>query len=164
MAPAPNHYLNQCWFIVHWTFRNKRQWNSNGNTIVWFVKMHLKMSVKMAILSRGRWQSLKYLQYNSSYQGDHILYNPCINSPDSQCSWRIITFWYERGFYGCTRKHCYCSVSCLSSANTPLGYLSQVYGQWSVNYETQLLVDCCLHACDCSFKYKRWWLTYRESL
>ena len=26
---APSHYLNQCWNIVNWTFRNKLQWNSN---------------------------------------------------------------------------------------------------------------------------------------
>ena len=29
---TPNHYLNQCWFIVNWTLRNKFQWNSNPNS------------------------------------------------------------------------------------------------------------------------------------
>ena len=29
---APSHYLNQCWFIVNWTLRNKLQRNSNQNT------------------------------------------------------------------------------------------------------------------------------------
>ena len=30
---APSLYLNQCWFIVHWTLGNQLQltWNSNGN-------------------------------------------------------------------------------------------------------------------------------------
>ena len=26
-----SHYLNQCWFIDSWIFRNKLQWNSNQN-------------------------------------------------------------------------------------------------------------------------------------
>ena len=29
---SPIHYLNQCWDIVNWTFRNKLQWNINQNT------------------------------------------------------------------------------------------------------------------------------------
>ena len=29
---APSHYLNQCWNIVNWTFRNKLQWIFNRNT------------------------------------------------------------------------------------------------------------------------------------
>ena len=28
---APSHCLNQCWIIVNWTLRNKRQWNLNLN-------------------------------------------------------------------------------------------------------------------------------------
>ena len=28
---VPSHYLNQCWLIVNWTFRNNFQWNLNGN-------------------------------------------------------------------------------------------------------------------------------------
>ena len=31
---APSHYLNQCWNIVNWTLRNKRQWNFNRNSYV----------------------------------------------------------------------------------------------------------------------------------
>ena len=40
---TPSHYLNQCWSIVNWTLRNKRQWNFNRNSYVSFKKMHLKM-------------------------------------------------------------------------------------------------------------------------
>ena len=29
---APCHYINQCWNIVNWTLRNKRQWNLNRNS------------------------------------------------------------------------------------------------------------------------------------
>ena len=31
---APSHYLNQCWNIVNWTFRNKLQWNLNWNLCI----------------------------------------------------------------------------------------------------------------------------------
>ena len=34
---APSHYLNQCWNIVNWTFRNKLQWNFNRNSNI-FIK------------------------------------------------------------------------------------------------------------------------------
>ena len=30
---VPSHYLNQCWVIVNWTFRNKLHWNFYQNTI-----------------------------------------------------------------------------------------------------------------------------------
>ena len=36
--------LNQCWFIVNWTIRNKVRWNSNKMQNFSFMKMHLKMS------------------------------------------------------------------------------------------------------------------------
>ena len=29
---ALSHFLNQCWFIVNWTLRNKLEWNFNQNT------------------------------------------------------------------------------------------------------------------------------------
>ena len=28
---APSHYLNQCWLISNWTYRNKLGWNLNQN-------------------------------------------------------------------------------------------------------------------------------------
>ena len=28
---APSHYLNQFWFIINWTLKNKLQWNFNQN-------------------------------------------------------------------------------------------------------------------------------------
>ena len=45
---ASSHYLNQCWLIVNWT-------PGNRNSIIFILKMHLKLSsVKMAaILTRG---------------------------------------------------------------------------------------------------------------
>ena len=54
---APSHYLNQYWFIVNWTLRNKLHWNFNQNSIFSLKKMHLEMSSAKvaAILSRGRW-------------------------------------------------------------------------------------------------------------
>ena len=41
---APSHYLNQCWFIVNWTRRNKLQWKFNQNTKLSFTKKHMKIS------------------------------------------------------------------------------------------------------------------------
>ena len=64
---APSHYLNQCWNIVNWTFRNKLQWNFNRNSNI-FIQVFAFENVvrKMAfILSRPQWvnhmtPSLKY--------------------------------------------------------------------------------------------------------
>ena len=38
---VPNHYLNQCWFIVNWTPGNKFQWNLNLNFIL-FIQENAK--------------------------------------------------------------------------------------------------------------------------
>ena len=32
--PVPTHYLNQCWNIVDWIFRNNLQWNLNWNSYI----------------------------------------------------------------------------------------------------------------------------------
>ena len=51
---APSHYLNQCWNIVHWTLRNKLQWNVNRNSYI-FIKKNPFENVDWktaAILSR----------------------------------------------------------------------------------------------------------------
>ena len=48
--------LNQCWRIINWTLRDKRQRNSNQNT---FPKMHLKiLSVKWQPFCSGRDKSI----------------------------------------------------------------------------------------------------------
>ena len=39
----PSHYLNQNWFIVNWSHRNKSQWNLIQNIRNFFKEMHLKM-------------------------------------------------------------------------------------------------------------------------
>ena len=36
--------LNQCWFIVKWTLRNKLQWNFSQNSSFFLKKMQLKIS------------------------------------------------------------------------------------------------------------------------
>ena len=50
----PNHYLNQCWNIVSWTFGNKLQWNLNQNSYIFIQENAFENVVwKMAaILSR----------------------------------------------------------------------------------------------------------------
>ena len=52
---APSHDLNQCWFIVFWTLRNKPQWNCNKNTKLLIKTNAYEYSVwEMAvILSNG---------------------------------------------------------------------------------------------------------------
>ena len=51
---APSHYLNQCWFIVNWTLRNRPQWNFNRNSNIFIEENAFENVVwKMAaILSR----------------------------------------------------------------------------------------------------------------
>ena len=54
---APRHYLNQCWVIVNWTLRNKRQWNFNQNEKK-FIHENAPENIvceMAAILSRERW-------------------------------------------------------------------------------------------------------------
>ena len=46
---VPSHCLNQCWNIVHWTLRNKRQWHFNRNSMFSFKEMYLKTS-------SGKWR------------------------------------------------------------------------------------------------------------
>ena len=57
---APSHYLNQCWNIVNWTFRNKLQWNFNRNSSIFIKEIAFQNVVcKMVfILSRPQWVNL----------------------------------------------------------------------------------------------------------
>ena len=52
---APSHYLNQCWNIINWTFRDKFQWNLNRNLFICIQGNASENIVceKAAILSRG---------------------------------------------------------------------------------------------------------------
>ena len=54
---TPSHYQNQCWNTVHWTFRNKLQWNFNRNSNIFIPEIAFETVVcKMAsILSRPHW-------------------------------------------------------------------------------------------------------------
>ena len=57
IGSASSHYLNQCWLIVNWTLRNKLQWNSNQNTILFIHANEFENVVyeMAAILFRRRW-------------------------------------------------------------------------------------------------------------
>ena len=35
---APSHHLNQCWYIVIWTLRNKLPWNFNRNSYIFIAR------------------------------------------------------------------------------------------------------------------------------
>ena len=54
---SPNHYLNQCWNTVNWTFMNVLQWNFNRNSNIFIQQIAFQNVVcKMAsILSRPHW-------------------------------------------------------------------------------------------------------------
>ena len=57
---VPNHYLNHCWVVVNWTFRNKLQWNFDKKSKfviqeIVFENVIYKMA---AILPRERRSSL----------------------------------------------------------------------------------------------------------
>ena len=59
---AQSHFVNQCWFTVNWTLRNKLQWNFNQNTK---LCIHINASENivcnmLAIVSRGRWVNTWY--------------------------------------------------------------------------------------------------------
>ena len=56
-----SHYLNQCWVIVNWTLKNKRQWNFNQNRKLFIQENTYENIVceMAAILSRGRWVKSK---------------------------------------------------------------------------------------------------------
>ena len=41
--PAPSHYLNQCWYNVNWTHRNKFQWNHDRNSYIFIQKSAFQM-------------------------------------------------------------------------------------------------------------------------
>ena len=58
---APSHYLNQCWNIVNWTFRNKLQWNFNLNSSIFIQEIAFEnVACKMAsILSRPQWVDIQ---------------------------------------------------------------------------------------------------------
>ena len=45
-SAAPSHNLNQCWYIVNWTLRNKLQRNCNQNTNFSFVKTQLNYRLR----------------------------------------------------------------------------------------------------------------------
>ena len=52
-----SHYLNQCWFIVNWTLRNKFQWKLiwNSNFFIQENAFENVICEMATILSRGRW-------------------------------------------------------------------------------------------------------------
>ena len=57
---APSHYLNQCWFTIDWTIRNKIRCNSNQNTTIFIHKNASENIIydTTAILSWGRWVNI----------------------------------------------------------------------------------------------------------
>ena len=63
---APSHYLNQCCYIVNWTFRNKLQWNLNRNTKLSIQENAYDNIVceMAAILSSRTWVNMSVEMYD----------------------------------------------------------------------------------------------------
>ena len=56
----PSHYLNQCWNVVNWTFRDKLQWNCNWNSNI-FIEENVFENVIWKMASILSWpQFVKY--------------------------------------------------------------------------------------------------------
>ena len=56
---SPSHYLNQCWNIINWTFRNKLQWKFNQNSNI-FIQENAFESVVCEMAAMLSWpQSVK---------------------------------------------------------------------------------------------------------
>ena len=100
---VPSHYLDQCWVIFNWTFKNKLQWNFNQNTRLFIHKNASENTVceMTSILSRGRWVKCLKNEVLISYQWnlcrpvnmkivDAVLQMLCITSIDMMNS----IMWY----------------------------------------------------------------------
>ena len=74
---APSHYLNQCWYIVNWTFGNKIQWNFNWNQYI-FIKEKAFENVIYNMASTSSWPQYVNSQCSTPFHYDivhvHILY------------------------------------------------------------------------------------------
>ena len=56
---VPSHYLNQCWNIVNWTLKKKKQLNFNSNWNI-FIQENAFENVVWEIVAIFVWMCLKY--------------------------------------------------------------------------------------------------------
>ena len=79
----PSHYLKQCWIIVNWTLRNKRQWNFNQNSNIFSKENAVEYVVceMAAILSRP--QCVNWLQCNDAIL-HHRFSSSLVQTSDTQ--------------------------------------------------------------------------------
>ena len=81
---AQSHYLNQCWNIVNWNLRNKRQWNCNRNSYIFIQEMHLKMSPT-------KWRPFCLNVLNQNFT------KVCSSRPHPVCDWRGVIISSDNG-------------------------------------------------------------------
>ena len=61
----PSHYLNRCWNIVNWTFRNKIQWKLNQNSYIFIKENSFKDVIcEMACILSRMWAENRDPYYN----------------------------------------------------------------------------------------------------
>ena len=89
---APSHYLNQSWFIVNWTLRNKLQWNQNAK---FFINENASKHIvceTAAILSRGRW--VIHMYFSGTIL--NMMHGNCVNGfTKTICHW-VVKDWYPK--------------------------------------------------------------------
>ena len=59
----PSHYLNQCWNIVDWNFRDKLQWNLKQNSYIFIQENAFENVVSSMVAILTRPQCVKEVMY-----------------------------------------------------------------------------------------------------
>ena len=75
LSTAPSHCLNQCWNFVHWTLKNKLQWNLNRNSNI-FIEENTRENViceMSAILSRSQCVNTGVMPSLCSYRSGFVV-------------------------------------------------------------------------------------------
>ena len=83
---ATSHYLNQCWFIVNWTLRNKFQWKLNQDSNIFIQENAFEIAIceMTAILFWVRWVKGPVYVIMSSY---HVSPNWHTEMSYGCCQW-----------------------------------------------------------------------------
>ena len=122
---APSHYLNQCWNIVNWTFRKKRQWNSNRNSYIFIQEIAFQNAVCEMAFTLSRSQCVEIGHQDSSPSND-MPYWPKLSA---YRTWgtknSVLVFWLSLFCYTCRTMfdkegfHCVFPRPCMTTAYGP---------------------------------------------
>ena len=93
LSPGRRHYLNQCWNIVNWTFRNKLQWNFNRNLNIFIQENALDNVVCEMAFILSRPQCVKYLHSQIGTRRNSCVLNGCLTKMSRLASLSVISQW-----------------------------------------------------------------------